>query len=111
MGSHEEEISSPPSCKDAAMKELAQGKDFLAKLAFLLQIGLWENGRPEKTTAGLLIEEIKGTMNKAMAALESWGKMEVDQVAQPSSCVTSSKESTGGKSKMQSIRKAGYRRR
>nr|AVO00690.1 WRKY transcription factor 29-like [Cymbidium sinense] len=111
MGSQEEESFPPPSWKDAAMKELAQGRDFVSKLSALLQIGSPESGRSEKTTAELLIKEIMGTMNKAMAALESGGTMEVNRVADPSSCVDSSKEGAGGKSKVQSTRKAGYRRR
>ncbi|KAL0914921.1 hypothetical protein M5K25_015311 [Dendrobium thyrsiflorum] len=111
MGFQDEEILSPPIWKRAAMKELARGLDSAAKLASLLQVGSSEKGRQEAATAGLLTEEIMGRISKAMAALESGENMGVNLVEHPSSCVTGNKEGIGGKSKMQSTRKAGYRRR
>ncbi|KAH0457285.1 hypothetical protein IEQ34_013709 [Dendrobium chrysotoxum] len=111
MGSQDEEILSPPIWKSTAMKELARGLDSVAKLASLLQVGSSERGRQEAATAGLLTEEIMGRISKAMAALESGENMGVNLVEHPSSCVTGNKEGIGGKSKMQSTRKAGYRRR
>ncbi|XP_020584387.1 probable WRKY transcription factor 70 [Phalaenopsis equestris] len=111
MGSQEEEILSPPSWKDSAMKELAQGRDSLVKLASLLQIGSSENNRPENATAtaGILIEEAISAIYRAMSAVESAGeKMEVN-LAVDSSSATS--KDVGGKRKTQTSRKAGYRRR
>lgn len=108
MSFREEESLRPPGWS-AAMKDLARGRDSVTKLAFFLQLGSMENQRPATATAALLVDEIMGSITKAMAALEAGNFMATNQVGSPSSCVSSNKQ--GGKRKMQSTRMTGYRKR
>ncbi|PKA51127.1 putative WRKY transcription factor 70 [Apostasia shenzhenica] len=106
MGSPVAEGSSAAEgCSGTAMKELARGHESAARLASLL---LLDRGRPPPAMAGILIDEIIGTIARAMALLESSKANQGEE--SPFAGATSTGLGRKGK-KRQSTRKAGYRRR
>ncbi|KAK8949978.1 putative WRKY transcription factor 70 [Platanthera guangdongensis] len=109
--SFREEYSLRPPAWSAAIKDLAHGRDSVAKLASLLQLCSPENQWPGTATAALLVEEIMGSITKAMAALDAGNVMAANQTDSPSSCVTSYKQCAGVKRKTQGTRTAVYRKR